>query len=283
MNFYEQNYRALIRNILDFGHKKEGRNGATRSLFGQTLTIRLQGGFPLLTGRKMYPTGIFGELSCFVHGEELLTEYKKAGCNYWDANAAQWDENKGKPDNEVSIGQYVGSLWRAFYAYDEVLSDFNADRDQLRMIQQQLRVNPLSRRHVLAAWHPGAKSCLPPCTVMAIFESDGKTLNCHVTQRSADLCLGVPSDVAQYALLVHLLARDAGLLSGNLMFTFVDAHIYEAHMEPLTEYMRSKFYMLPRLRFKEEDNFFDALTFEPEDAWLENYTHGPAIKFPFVV
>lgn len=282
MNFYEQNYRALLKNIINFGVPKTGRNGGTSYLFGETLKIRLQGGFPLLTGRKMHLKGILAELACFIHGAELLGEYKALGCNYWDSNAAAWALNKGKPAEEQSIGQYVGSLWRNFKAHNEFQSGSSDARDQLSMLLLQLRTDPLSRRHVLAAWHPGAESCLPPCTVMAIFNSDGRSLHCHVTQRSADMCLGVPTDVAQYAALTHLLADWAGLLPGDLMFTFVDAHVYDAHRPALDEYLKTPISRLPKLEFSEL-YLGNPLSVTPADIEIKDYVPGPTINFPFVV
>jgi len=282
MNFYEQNYRSLLKKILSHGASKTGRNGGTRYLFGETLKIRLQGGFPLLTGRKMHLKGILAELACFIHGAEALAEYKALGCNYWDSNAAAWARNSGKPQEEQSIGQYVGSLWRCFKAADGDLSGLNSTRDQLSTLLRELRADPLSRRHVLAAWHPGAESCLPPCTVMAIFNSDGKQLNCHVTQRSADMCLGVPTDVAQYAVLTHLLADWAGLLPSDLMFTFVDAHIYDVHRPALAEYLKVPINRLPKLKFSEL-YLGNPLMVMPDDFEIKDYVPGPTINFPFVV
>lgn len=281
MNFYEQNYRHLLKKIINNGYSKSGRNGGTRYLFGETLRIRLQGGLPLLTGRKMHLKGILAELACFIHGAEALAEYKALGCNYWDANAANWEKNAGKPQEKQSIGQYVGSLWRDFKAHTEFQSGSYVARDQLSTLLHELRVNPLSRRHVLAAWHPGAESCLPPCTVMAIFNSDGKYLHCHVTQRSADMCLGVPTDVVQYAILTHLLAQYAGLLPGELMFTFVDAHIYDAHRPALEEYLRTNIVRLPKLYLTEQYSG-DPRDFMPEHIRIEDYNPGPKIDFPFV-
>lgn len=281
MNFYEQNYRSLLKKILSHGASKTGRNGGTSYLFGETLKIRLQGGFPLLTGRKMHLKGILAELACFIHGAELLSEYKALGCNYWDSNAAAWALNKGKPAEEQSIGQYVGSLWRCFKAADGDLSGLNSTRDQLSTLLRELRADPLSRRHVLAAWHPGAESCLPPCTVMAIFNSDGKYLHCHVTQRSADMCLGVPTDVVQYAILTHLLAQYAGLIPGELMFTFVDAHIYDVHRPALEEFLRTNIVRLPKLYLTEQYSG-DPRDFMPEHIRIEDYNPGPKIDFPFV-
>lgn len=282
MNNYEFSYRHLLLRILNRGAVKTGRNGDTRYLFGETLRVQLSEGLPVLTGRKMHLRGIVAELACFIHGAQALWEYKELGCNYWDANAAAWSRNAGKQPENQSIGQYVGSLWRDFKAHTEFQSGPYVARDQLSTLLRQLRVDPLSRRHVLAAWHPGAESCLPPCTVMAIFSSDGKRLDCHVTQRSADMCLGVPTDVLQYAILVHLLARYAGLQPGELMFTFVDAHIYEAHRPKLAEYLDSPTTELPSLYLTDEYSG-DPRDFMPQHLRIENYKPGPVISFPFVV
>lgn len=282
MNFYEQNYHSLLKKILSHGAPKTGRNGGTRYLFGETLRVQLSEGLPVLTGRKMHLRGIVAELACFIHGAQALWEYKELGCNYWDANAAAWSRNAGKQPENRSIGQYVGSLWRDFKAHTEFQSGPYVARDQLSTLLRQLRVDPLSRRHVLAAWHPGAESCLPPCTVMAIFNSDGRSLHCHVTQRSADMCLGVPTDVAQYAILTHLLADWASLLPGDLMFTFVDAHVYDAHRPALDEYLKTPISRLPKLEFSEL-YLGNPLSVTPADIEIKDYVPGPTINFPFVV
>lgn len=279
MNNYELAYQKLALQILHMGRNKIGRNGRVISMFGLTLCVNLAEGFPLLTGRKMYYFGVFGEMAAFIQGHDKLAEYQKLGCNYWNENAANWKENKDKPKSEWSIGQYVGSLWRDFSAYSEIQSDNHTPRDQLVELIDQLRNNPASRRHVLSAWHPAANSCLPPCTVMAIFNVEQNKLHCHVTQRSADVCLGVPSDIAGYALLVELLCSELGFTPGKLMFTFVDAHIYAPHISPLQRYLEEKIYELPKLVLTNK-SFFE---FTPENAVIKGYIHGPSLQFPFVV
>lgn len=279
MNNYEIAYKALLYSILHSGIRKEGRNGWTKSKFGLTLSVDLKEGFPVLTGRKMHYKGVVGEMAGFIRGCEILGDYKDLGCNYWDANAEAWSVNFGKNNpNDMSIGQYVGSLWRDFSAYSEIQSDDHTPRDQLRVLIDQLKYDPSSRRHVLSAWHPAAKSCLPPCTVMAIFNVEGKHLNCHVTQRSADMCLGVPSDVLGYALLLALLAQETGRLPGKLMFTFVDAHIYKEHIVPLEGYLQAPIIDLPQALIS-NDSFFE---FTPADFELVGYNPAPAVAFPFV-
>lgn len=278
MNNYELSYKALLYSILHSGTRKEGRNGWTKSKFGLTLCVDLKEGFPLLTARKMHYKGVIGEMAGFIRGCEMLSDYKDFGCNYWDANAAAWAKNEGLRPVDMSIGQYVGSLWRDFSAYSEVQSDDHTPIDQLRELVYQLRHNPSSRRHVLSAWHPAAKSCLPPCTVMAIFNVDGPALNCHVTQRSADMCLGVPSDVAGYALLLALIAKECGFTPGKLMFTFVDAHVYKEHIVPLESYLEAPITDLPQAVLSNLGLFH----FVPADFELLGYNPAPAIAFPFV-
>lgn len=279
MNSYERDYKALLNTVLCMGAHKEGRNGKTLSKFGVTLRVDLQEGFPLLTARKMHYKGVFGELAAFVRGHQMLADYKNLGCNYWDANAVAWAENEGLGLKNMSIGQYVGSLWRDFSAHSETQSEARVGRDQLRVLTDQLRNNPSSRRHVLSSWHPGAKSCIPPCVVMTVFNVEDDELNCHVTMRSCDMCLGLPSDVAGMALLVYLLCRECGLRPGVLMFTLVDAHIYAEHAESLESYLQEPVARLPKLVLHNVDLF----TFKPEEAELVGYLHGPTIQFPFVV
>jgi thymidylate synthase len=279
MNNYEKDYKSLVHKLLSNGTKKRGRNGDTRSSFGLTLRVDLNEGFPLLTGRRMFIKGIAAEMACFIRGCEILGDYKEFGCNYWDTNAENWSPNFGKSDpNDMSIGQYVGSLWRDFSAYSEKQYGDHTPRDQLRELVHQLEYNPSSRRHVLSAWHPGAQSCLPPCTVMAIFNVEDGRLHCHVTQRSADVCLGVPSDVAGYAILVELLAKEVGLKVGTLMFTFVDAHIYGEHIIPFLEYFSRPIENLPKAALHNHNLY----TFVPEDLRLSNYKYSPAINFQFI-
>lgn len=279
MNNYEAAYQNLLYSILHSGVRKEGRNGWTKAKFGLTLTVDLAEGFPVLTGRQMFYRGVIGEMAAFIRGCEILADYKDFGCNYWDTNAKNWSENFGKSDPEdMTIGQYVGSLWRDFSAYSEAQSDDHVPRDQLRALIAQLLCDPSSRRHVLSAWHPGAQSCLPPCTVMAIFNVEEGKLNCHVTQRSADMCLGVPSDVAGYALLCMLLAKETSLQLGKLMFTFVDAHVYKEHIVPLETYLKQKTYDLPQALIAGNE----MLKFKPSDFELISYQHSPRVNFPFV-
>lgn len=280
MNNYESNYRSLVRHILENGEVKAGRNGETKSVFCAVLAVDLLDGFPLLTGRKMFTKGIIGELAAFVRGCELLADYKYLGCNYWDENAKAWDVNAFAGPDDITIGQYVGPLWRDFRAADEGPSDPRTARDQLYTLIEQLKSNPASRRHVLSAWHPAAEAAIPPCTVMAIFNVSRGKLNCHVTQRSADTMLGVPSDVAQYALLTHLLAREAKLMPGQLVFTLVDAHIYSAHYEAAEEYLKRKSHPLPQLLLHSSAR---PLTFTGDDMSLYGYAHEAPLNFEFVV
>lgn len=285
INVYENQYRLMLLQIMAAGTKQTGRNGAVQSLFGQTLSVDLGQGFPLLTGRKMHVTGIFGEMCAFMRGLEALSDYVELGCNYWVANAQSWYANRDKTPEDMLIGQYVGSLWRDFSSADEAQSDAHGVRDQLFELYHSLRDNPSSRRHVLSAWHPGAESCLPPCTVMAIFDVRNGKLNCHVTQRSADMCLGVPSDVAGYALLVHVLCAALGYTPGQLMFTFVNAHVYEAHKDSLYKYIAQEpKKRLPSLHIESPHEGFQMLNrAEPKHFVLSDYECGPVIKFPFVV
>lgn len=292
MSAYESDYRGLLLKILGLGDKAEGRNGWTKSIFNATLEVDLARGFPLLKGRKMHTKGIFAELCCFVQGLTDLQEYVEMGCNYWTKNAEAWVCNDGLAEADYSIGQYVGALWRDFSSAAEVQSDSHTPRDQLRELYLSLRDNPSSRRHVLSAWHPGAEACLPPCTVMAIFDVRKDKLNCHVTQRSADMCLGVPSDVAGYALLMHALCFALGtenrvLSPGRLCFSFINAHIYQKHESSTYKYLQQGYGAmpsLPSLQIVSPYTGFSVLAnLVPDHIALQGYEPNGAINFPFVV
>lgn len=263
----EMLYLRLIDSVLDNGYRSESRAGDTYSLPGQSITYDLREGFPLLTTRKIFTAGIFGELAAFVRGAEDLATFKFFGCNYWDANAANWHVNKGKPESEWLIGKSYGSLWRNFEGVD-----------QLSACLHTMRTDPSSRRHVITAWHPAAEACLPACHIMFQFYVRHEFLHCHVYMRSVDLCVGLPSDVALYALLMHLVAKDVGLSPATLTFSFGDAHVYVNHIAQYREQSTRLIYEAPKLRLSEQAT---TLTFVPADIIVEDYTHHDPIKYAF--
>lgn len=269
MNQFDTSYSVALQDVMEFGSVKCGRNGATRSLFNiQVVADMSEGAFPLLTRREMFYRGVFGEMAAFLQGSRLLQTYKDFGCNYWDANAKAWPRNYERAPEDMEVGFYVGALWRNFEGID-----------QLRNLVDNLRKDPDSRRHVLSSWHPGAEACLPPCITMIVFQHDNGLLNAHVTQRSADMCLGVPSDFVGVGLLLQLICREVGMTPGTLAFSLVDAHIYEQHVEGVLMLLNQPGYETPHLAISEDTGLFN---FKPELCEIRGYRFSPAIKFEFV-
>lgn len=264
----ECDYLCLVEQVIQYGLVSDSRAGPTRSLPGVSIGFDLQEGFPLLTTRKMFTKGIFGELAAFVRGAEDLGTFESFGCNYWKDNAAKWHENHGKPESEWRVGRSYGSLWRNF---DGV--------DQLSAVIESLKKDPLSRRHVVSAWHPAAQACLPSCHILFQFYVREQTLHCQVYMRSVDLCVGLPSDVVLYALLTHLVAKEVGLKVGKLNYAFGDAHVYENHVEQFLEVQLPRIiYEAPKLRLAEQAS---VLTFTPDQAEILDYVYSDAIKYQF--
>lgn len=268
MTINEHAYLDLVEKVIEEGTLSNSRAGYTYSLPGQSVTFNLETAFPLITTRKMFTAGVLGELAAFVRGAEDLATFKQFGCNYWDANAANWAENKGKPKEEWRVGQSYGSLWRNFEGVD-----------QLSNVLHELRADPTSRRHVISAWHPAAKACLPSCHIMFQFYVRYNKLHCHVYMRSVDLCVGLPSDVLLYGVLMHLVAQDCGMGVGTLTYAFGDAHVYVEHIDDFLN-MQAKRVVFPgpKLLLNPEAT---TLTFHPADVEFVEYNCHPAIKYVF--
>ena len=227
MQRFENEYLKLCAAVLTGGELRTSRVGNTTQMFGAALPIMdlPRGEFPLLTTRKMAMKGITGELAAFLEGATSLQRFKDLGCNYWDDNAAAWGPNKGKMYRYMSVGKIYGAQWR----------DFNGT-DQIAMLLDSLLNNPFSRRHLLTTYDPSALDdmCLPPCHLLTQFNvtTDGK-LDAIVYMRSVDLCLGLPTDVALYALLLILTAQSTGYKPGRLAFMMGDTHVYHKHSDML--------------------------------------------------
>lgn len=264
----EFSYLSLVNEVLNFGYLSDSRAGETYSLPGTSIQLDLRESFPLLTTRKIFTAGIFGELAAFVRGAEDLATFKKFGCNYWDTNAANWAKNAGKPKEEWQIGKSYGSLWRNFHGVD-----------QLQSVIESIKKDPYSRRHVVTAWDPSAEACLPSCHIMFQFYVRDGYLNCHVYMRSVDLCVGLPSDIALYALLMELVAKDTELIAARLTFSFGDAHVYIDHTEQYVLQRRQQVLRGPRLKLADETT---TLTFEPQHAEVIDYTPAPAMSYKFM-
>ena len=264
-------YHKLLEDILEYGEDVNDRTGTgTRSIFGYQMRFNLQDGFPAVTTKKLAWKAVVGELLWFLEGstdERRLAELtfgknraELAGkSTIWTANADSQGKALGYINNEFTkeLGPVYGSQWRRF--------DFNDSGycavDQIQWILDELRSNPDSRRIILSAWNPNQLSemALPPCHAFAQFRVYNGRLSCQMYQRSADVFLGVPFNIASYALLTHIIAREVGLEVGDYVHTIGDAHIYSNHFEQVKEQLSREEYQLPGLEISNEFNLSDRL------------------------
>lgn len=279
-------YLDLVKRVLDHGVLKENRTGTdTISSFAESYRVDLSEGFPLLTTKKVFFRSVILELLWYLRGENHIRWLRDENdCHIWDAWA----------DEDGHVGPIYPVLWRRFPYMDEeeILLDGNAgainrsaivhkEFDQVQNAIHLLKTNPNSRRIVVSAWHPGLldKMALPPCHLMYIFNvSDGK-LNCHLTQRSGDIALGIPFNLACYSALTLAIAQEVGLKPGTFAHTIVDAHIYVNHVDGLKEQLTRKPKPLPTLKIANKP--VDELEFS--DFVLENYNPDPVIRFEVAV
>jgi thymidylate synthase len=267
----------LMEKVLKNGEQRQNRTGVnTLALFGETIEFNDIGtAFPAVTVKKLAFKQVCAELSCFLRGYDNLTDFWMVGCHIWDenANADYWTRNpnyKGPGD----VGRIYGVQWRDWRAPGK---DYGVD--QIKILVQQLRDDPTSRRLVVTAWNPGEldRMCLPPChTMFQCFVQQG-ALDMLVNLRSVDVFLGLPFDVASYAVLQHLLARQAGLYPRNLKFMLGDTHIYMNHMEAVGLAMKRVPMLPPRLQFTMSGRGKDITNFHPDDVELVDYKSHPAI------
>ncbi|MFO7798903.1 thymidylate synthase [Rhodohalobacter sp.] len=278
-----QAYLDLVSRVLEHGVRKKNRTGTdTLSNFAEFYKVDLAEGFPLLTTKKVYFKSVIHELLWYLRGDDHIKWLRdEKDVHIWDAWA----------DDDGYVGPIYPVLWRRFpslkskdgssypkqgesrdkeWSYDEF--------DQVQRAIDMLKSNPNSRRIVISTWHPGLldEMRLPPCHIMYIFNvSDGK-LNCHLTQRSGDIALGIPFNLACYSALTLAIAQEVGLKPGIFAHTIVDAHIYENHIEGLEEQLKREPKKLPNLKIANKP--IDQLEFE--DFKLEGYDPDPPIKFP---
>lgn len=288
-------YHKLLEDILEHGEDVSDRTGVgTRSIFGYQMRFDLSKGFPAVTTKKLAWKAVVGELLWFLEGstdERRLAEitYGKhrvdlvGKSTIWTANADAQGKALGYFNNEFTkeLGPVYGSQWRNFCDYEYGSSS----ADQITEVIKQIRNNPDSRRIILSAWNPLRLSemALPPCHVLAQFRVLNGRLSCQMYQRSADAFLGVPFNIASYALLTHILARECNLEVGNYVHTIGDAHIYNNHFEQVREQLSREEYPLPTLEINESFNLKNGLSsfFNIDDASmfrLVDYKHHETIK-----
>lgn len=233
----EYNYLNLLQKVIQNGSSRQTRNAETLSLFGESVEFDLQDGFPLLTTKKMFFTGIVKELLWFLNGKTNANELKNDGVHIWDGNTTRefLDSCGLNHYKEGCAGPIYGYQWRNFNApYDvETMMPKKSGFDQLMFCIQELQNNPTSRRMVMSGWNPCQmkEMCLPPCHVLYQFYVEKDRLSCQMYQRSADLFLGLPFNIASTALLVCLLAKITGYIPGRIKICIGDAHIYKTHID----------------------------------------------------
>lgn len=258
----EWQYLNLLRDILDNGVRRDDRTGTgTLGVFGRQMRFDLSKGFPLLTTKKLHTRSIFIELLWFLRGETNIAWLKDNGVSIWD----EWADANG------DLGPVYGKQWRSWAAPN------GSSIDQIQKLVHGLKTNPNSRRHIVSAWNPADVDdmALPPChCLFQFFVADGK-LSCQLYQRSADVFLGVPFNIASYALLTHMLAKVVGLEPGDFVHTFGDAHLYLNHIEQAELQLSRAPLPLPTLTVADKDNLFG---FELSDFVLNDYQSWPHIK-----
>lgn len=261
-------YHELLRHVMDNGIQKQDRTGTgTISVFGYQMRFDLADGFPVLTTKKLHLRSIIHELLWFLKGDTNIKYLHENKVSIWD----EWADKNG------DLGPVYGHQWRSWASVD------GQTIDQIAQVVKMIRQNPDSRRLMVTAWNPGDidKMALPPCHVLfQFYVADGK-LSCQLYQRSADIFLGVPFNIASYALLTLMMAQVTGLKPGELIHTFGDAHIYLNHTEQVALQLSRDFRALPQMKINPEvKNIFD---FTFDDFELTGYDPHPTIKAPIAV
>jgi thymidylate synthase len=260
-------YLNLLAEALDTGAAKGDRTGTgVRSLFGRQIRFDLSQGFPLVTTKRLHLKSIVHELIWFLKGDTNIGYLKANGVGIWD----EWADEKG------DLGPVYGKQWRAWQGADGRV------HDQIAWLLAEIKRNPNSRRLVVSAWNVGEvdRMKLAPCHCLFQFYVVDGRLSCQLYQRSADLFLGVPFNIASYALLTHLVAQASGLDVGDFVHTFGDAHLYLNHIDQAREQLKRAARALPRLRLNPTPSLFD-VTYD--DIAFEGYDPWPAIKAPVAV
>jgi dihydrofolate reductase / thymidylate synthase len=273
----ETQYLDLVQHVLRVGSPRVDRTGVgTRASFGHTMRFSLAGNtLPLLTTKRVFWRGVAEELLWFIRGGTDARELAARGVHIWDANAA---------GREGDLGPIYGFQWRHFgAAYGGAAADHTgAGVDQLKAIIAAIKATPTDRRMVMSAWNPVdiPKMALPPCHVLCQFFVDDRGVSCTMYQRSADLGLGVPFNIASYALLTHLVAHVCGLPAAELMLVFGDTHVYDTHVDALRTQLARTPRPFPKLFIRGVTDI-DAVTFE--DLTVEGYDPHAAVKMPMAV
>jgi len=261
-------YLDLMQRVLDSGVEKADRTGVgTLSVFGHQMRFDLREGFPLVTTKKLHLRSIIHELLWFLRGDTNIAYLHEHNVTIWD----EWADANG------NLGPVYGYQWRSWPAPN------GEHIDQIAKVVEQIRRNPDSRRHIVSAWNPALvdEMALPPCHALFQFYVANGELSCQLYQRSADIFLGVPFNIASYALLTHMVAQVCGLKPGEFVHTLGDAHLYLNHLDQARLQLSREPLPLPRLKLNPAvDDLFD---FRFEDIAIEGYESHPSIKAPIAV
>ncbi len=262
-----QQYLDLLRHVKESGTKKEDRTGTgTISAFGYQMRFDLNKGFPLVTTKKCHLKSIIYELLWFLQGNTNIQYLKDNGVSIWD----EWADENG------DLGPVYGAQWRSWNTTDKTI-------DQITQVIEQIEQNPNSRRLIVSAWNVGEidKMALAPCHALFQFYVNNGKLSCQLYQRSADIFLGVPFNIASYSLLLIMIAQVTNLKLGEFVHTFGDAHIYLNHIQQVEELLTRTPHMLPKMKVNMDVK--DIFSFTYEDFELLNYKAHPAITAPIAV
>lgn len=263
-----QEYHSLLKQVLENGSEKNDRTGTgTRSIFGHQMRFDLQKGFPLLTTKKVHLKSIIYELLWFLKGETNIRYLKENNVSIWD----DWADKSGE------LGPVYGHQWRSWP------TETGGKIDQITGLIDQIKSNPDSRRLIVTAWNPAdvEKMALPPCHCLFQFYVANGKLSCQLYQRSADIFLGVPFNIASYALLTMMIAKVTNLEVGDFIHTLGDAHLYSNHLNQANEQLSRDFKKLPNMKIK--SNHSSIFDFKYEDFILEDYIFHPHIPAPIAV
>nr|WP_218882033.1 thymidylate synthase [Nesterenkonia xinjiangensis] len=258
----------MLADVLEHGTPKSDRTGTgTRSVFGRQIRFDLRDSFPLITTKRVHFKSVALELLWFLRGDSNVHWLQERGVRIWN----EWADEDGE------LGPVYGVQWRSWPTPD------GGSIDQIAQLVESLRSDPDSRRHLVTAWNPAEvdRMALPPCHVMFQFHVAEGRLSCQLYQRSADMFLGVPFNIASYSLLTLMLAQQAGLEPGEFIWTGGDCHIYDNHLDQVTEQLSRQPHPSPRLRItRKPETIFD---YEYADFEVLDYQHHPAIKAPVAV
>lgn len=263
-----KNYLELLSHVMNNGVDRSDRTGTgTRSVFGYQMRFDLNGGFPILTTKKLHLRSIIYELLWFLRGDTNIKWLNENGVSIWD----EWADKNGE------LGPVYGYQWRSWPAPD------GRHIDQIKNVLQMIEKNPDSRRLIVTAWNPALvdEMALPPCHCLFQFYVANGKLSCQLYQRSADIFLGVPFNIASYALLTMMVAQVCGVKLGEFVHTLGDAHLYSNHFEQAKEQLTRQPLALPQMKINPDVK--DLFAFKFEDFTLENYVSAPHIKAPVAV